>query len=131
MRFFRRFKSDKSVQKTYTRAGLVFGDAVSYLYMGECVGFDFMHKRWQKWEEEYALRGYRTVSLDDFISAGGYGKNINHLLGQKREANEQPIYHATRFEEEYNPQPPVVTMDKLNKQNPNTVQYHLPSTKEQ
>ncbi len=101
MKFLRQFMNDQKVEKKYVLAGAQFGDAVSYIYMGECIGFESMLNRWSDWEKEYINRGYRTVALDDFIELGGYGKNIDHLLRQKRDENEVPIYHAQIYRDIY------------------------------
>lgn len=85
------------VKWRYVNAGADFGDAVSYDFLGECVGFDKLFKRWAGWEREYARRGYRTISLDAFIGFGGYGEPIDNLVGVKREEGEEPIYHADHY----------------------------------
>ncbi len=41
------------------------------------------------------------MSLDDFINFAAYGNAVDHLLGQKREDNEEQILHAQRFIERY------------------------------
>ena len=83
------------VQKRYTNVGKRFGDDVSYVpAMGECIGFESDLNRWADWEKEYSDRGFRTVSLDEFIKAGGYGKSIDNLLSVKRNEGEHPILHA-------------------------------------
>ena len=48
----RRLLPDRLVEWLYVRAGIAFGDATSYIYMGKCVGFDRMFKKWKKWEAE-------------------------------------------------------------------------------
>lgn len=91
---------DKMVEKKYIKAGAAFGDAVSYIYMGRCVGFEKLFENWRKWEAEYARRGYHTVSLDDFIEYGGYGKTIKKL-GIKRQQDEKPVFHAEIYRQKY------------------------------
>lgn len=98
--FFSRFLSDKNVEKRYVRAGGEFGQAVSYLYMGECIGFKNLLSKWQKWEAEYARRGYRTLPIDDFIEYGGYGKPLEGL-GVKRNENEKIVSHAQIYRRLY------------------------------
>lgn len=89
------FLTNHFVQKRYSNAGKRFGDDVSYApAMGECIGFESDLNKWANWENEYANRGYKTVSLDQFIQAGGYGKPIDNLLGVKRNEGENPILHA-------------------------------------
>ena len=72
--FFVSFLSDRTVEARYVRAGGRFGDAVSYVYMGECIGFKRMLHAWARWEKEYARRGYRTLSLDTFEEYGGVSR---------------------------------------------------------
>lgn len=92
-RFYRRFLTDRQVEKRYANSGCVFGDAVSYLAFGECEGFESMLQKWANWEREYANRGYRTLPIDDFIAAGGYGKELI-AIGTKRLPGEQAVFHA-------------------------------------
>lgn len=92
-RFFKRFLTDRQVEKRYANSGCVFGDAVSYLFIGECENFESMLRKWADWEHEYALRGYRTLPIDDFIAAGGYGKKLSKI-GEKRMLGEQAVFHA-------------------------------------
>ena len=132
MKFIRRFMSDQKVEKRYVSAGAQFGDAVSYLYMGECIGFESMLNRLEDWEQEYVNRGYRTVSIDDFIEFGGYGTSIDNFLGVKLEANEDPIFHANIYRNNYlgNVVPAVDLDGMLNKKkSPQSGTYILPSTK--
>lgn len=91
---------DKDLEEKYVKAGGQFGSAVSYIYMGECVGFEDMLNKWADLEKEYAARGFRTVSLDDFVSYGGYGTEITNL-NQAREVGEGPIFHAELYREHF------------------------------
>ena len=97
---FERFMTDKRIEKRYAEAGRIFGDAVSYIYMGECVGFDSMLAKWEKLEAEYAKRGYRTLPVDDFVAYGGYGTPLNDL-GVRRAKGEEPVFHAKIYREVY------------------------------
>jgi len=90
----------RRIVKKYFNAGLDFGDAVSYYYMGECIGFQKLFNKWQKYEKKYAALGFKTIPLDDFVSGGGYGVEIDNLLYVKLQANEQPVYHADEFDSE-------------------------------
>lgn len=69
--------------------------------MGKCIDFDAFFNDWKRWEAEYARRGFRTVSADRFVAAGGYGESLEGLLGKKREANEAPVFHAEILERDY------------------------------
>ena len=116
MSIFKRLISDSGVEKRYLRAGAEFGDAVSYLYMGECLDFRIRLLVWEDWEEEYAKRGYRTMPLDDFVEFGGYGKSIDHLLGKEREDEEEPIFYAKIFQEVFpDGIPPIINLDSVEK----------------
>lgn len=67
MGLLQKLYSDNSVREKYFRAGYTFAHAASFLYMGECVGFDSMFNSWARWEQEYASRGYIPFSFDDFF----------------------------------------------------------------
>ena len=99
-KMLKRFMTDKQVERCYVKAGAVFGDAVSYIYMGECVGFTDLLAKWEKWEAEYAKRGYRTLPVDDFVDHGGYGMPFKDL-GAKRTKGEKPVFHAKIYRELY------------------------------
>jgi hypothetical protein len=130
MRLFERLMSDKQVEKKYVREGAQFGSAVSYIYMGECIGFKSMLNRWAKWEQEYSLRGYRTVSLDDFVDLGGYGKPVDQFLGVRRQENEEPILHAQVYKNEFLGKiEPVIDVQKMMSDGqPQVGSYGLTST---
>lgn len=120
--------SDKTVKRLYTEAGTTFGDAVSYLYMGECVGFREMLEAWRKWEKEYANRGYRTVSLNAFVNAGGYDVSLQGL-GEKCVDGEEIVLHAELFLEQHaEPIPPAVDMERLLDGSVQIGSYEVPST---
>lgn len=89
------------IVEQYVRAGAVFGEAISYLYMGECVGFHSMKERWAKLERLYADLGYRTIPLEDFVEYGGYGKSIDHLVRIRRDDGETALLHADTFARNY------------------------------
>lgn len=89
------------IVEQYIRSGAVFGEALSYLHMGECVGFQGMKERFAKLERLYADLGYRTIPLEDFLEYGGYGKAIDHLVRVKRAEGEEPILHAITFQQRY------------------------------
>lgn len=122
---------DKLIKDRYVEHGKDFGDAVSYIYMGECIGFEGYLNTWAKYESEYANRGYRTISLDDFISAGGYGKSISHLVGVKRNEDEKPVLHAEIYREKYlGKVHPEIDLNKVMEGEIQHGTYVLPSTKE-
>ncbi len=128
---FERWFSDKFVARRYVVVGATIGDALSYCYIGIPVGFVVMHKRWEKWEKEYARRGYRTISLDDFIEYGGYDESLKNIL-VKRNSDEQPVFHATIYRERYM-NTPLEPQNLLHLKKGRTVsgRYVLPSTKDE
>ena len=119
--------SDDDVEKEYIRSGARFGDMVSYINMGECSGFKRALRRWTRWENEYARRGYRTLSVDAFWGYGGYGIPLVGLR-LKRESKEAPIFHAELYRERYlgKIKPVVTAGDML--EGPKSGTYALPST---
>lgn len=92
-------KSDSTIINKYFEAGTDFGDAVSYIYMGECIGFEKLFDAWEDLEKEVAKRGYQTISVDDFVAAGGYGKDLPGL--RKLKKSEEAILHAKYYRENY------------------------------
>jgi len=132
MKFIKKLLSYSAVEKKYVRAGATFGDAVSFLYMGECIGFKNLLNKWAVWEEEYARRGFRTVSIDRFVQLEGYGKSIANVIGQKREKGENPVFHAKIYREQFlGKVAPTVDLEKMMTDNkPQFGQYTLPSTEQ-
>lgn len=95
---WRRFLPDWLVIYRYVQSGSNLGDAESYSFMGECIAYDRLMKRWEAWEAEYARRGYRPLSLFDFIDHGGYGVPLSGI-GQKLSPEENVILHAKVWRE--------------------------------
>jgi hypothetical protein len=135
---FLRFLRDRTVEKYYIAVGRVFGNAVSYIYMGECVGFETLLASWEKWETEYSRRGYRTLPLDDFVEYGGYGIPLKNV-GKKRSRCEEGISHAKIYREEHLGKiPPAINISNMMgggeeqgspKSHTTIGTYFLPSTK--
>lgn len=117
-------------EKKYIKAGANFGFAVSLLYMGECTGFKQRLEEWSRLEKEYVRQGFRTVSLDEFVRLGGYGKPIDELIGEKLEQDEEPIFHAEIYEEHFlGKVAPVVDINTMMADGKSQIgQYVLPST---
>jgi len=88
--------SDAFVEKRYVDAGLAFGDLLSYSYMGAGSGYERLLSRWEFWEAVYAERGFRTIPLDAFIDAGGYGAPLPPY-GIRRPSGENAVRHAKNF----------------------------------
>ncbi len=119
------------LEKKYLKSGASFGNAVSYLYMGECVEFKENLEKWQTWEQEYSRRGYRTINLHKFVEFGGYGLNIDYLIGQKRKENEQPLLHAEIYKTKYlGKTKPAADIGKLVDGEIQSGNYELPSTEQ-
>ena len=93
--------TNEEIVTAYVNAGAEFGDVVSYIYMGECIGFADLLAQWEKTEAAYAELGYRTLSIDDFVSFGGYGKSIDDLLKVPRKEGEKAVLHAAYYRENF------------------------------
>ena len=79
---------EENLIHNYFRAGLSFGEAVSYLTIaGPCSDYDKRELLFNQLEEEYVRMGYKKIPFDKFIEAGGYTNSlaIVHLLGIKDE----------------------------------------------
>jgi hypothetical protein len=124
------FFTDEQVQKRYVKAGAFFGDALSCSYLGEPAGVQSLLSRWAKWEREYVRRGYKTLSLDVFISYGGYGTPLEGL-GTLRNDKEPAAYHAEIYRQKYLGKiNPAVDMSKLMAGECQKGEYVPPSTEE-
>ncbi len=91
--------STSAVEKKYLEAGRVFGDNLSYIFLGKCVEFEKNLDKLISWELEYAKRGFKTIPLNEFVEFGGYGKDIKNSLGKKRDAGEKPLYPAQNYKD--------------------------------
>lgn len=92
---------DSDVANAYVEAGTAFGGAVSDVgSMGECIGFEKLLTAFQRTEEAYSARGYRTLSVDAFVRAGGWGRPLAGLL-ELRAAGEEPVLHGQLYREHY------------------------------
>ena len=80
-------------------AGRVFGDNLSYIFLGKCVEFEKNLDKLISWELEYAKRGFKTIPLNEFVEFGRYGKDIKNILGKKRDAGEKPLYPAQNYKD--------------------------------
>ena len=56
---------------------------------------------WEKTEQAYAAMGFKTLSVDDFRSFGGYGIDIEPLLRVPRKAGEEPMFHAAYYRDHF------------------------------
>lgn len=71
MKFLKNLWS-KVVVWRYTDLGLTYGDALSYSFMGECIGFKSLERKFKFWERRYVSLGYKPIEVDDWVTAGGY-----------------------------------------------------------
>lgn len=90
---------DKIVGR-YKEFSTIFGDALSYNYLGT-IQFSFETKSFSEeeafkeldlLEHAYAALGYRIIDISDWISYGGYGKDIDKLWLSKRDPGERPVF---------------------------------------
>lgn len=102
--FFKRFvpsPTDAQVTQQYVATGKEFGSVASNLgAMGECIGFEKYLSAWEKAEKDYSDRGFRTLSVDAFIGAGGWAERLEGLY-QLREVGEPPVLHAAYYREHF------------------------------
>ena len=124
--------SDNAVAERYVKAGAAVGETVSYFYLGLSPFFELAHDAWKGWEKEYAGRGFRTISLDDFIQFGGYGISIENRLGKRRNTHELPVFHAQLFTPEHyhSLQPRTSLQELIQEEKPFSGAYELPGTED-
>lgn len=60
----------------YVRYGMAYGDELSYSYMGTSA----VSREWQYnfFTKLYVALGYKPISIDDFVIAGGY-RGVKYL----------------------------------------------------
>lgn len=88
---------DKKVIENYVIAGMEFGEAVNLICLGECIGFEDLLNKWEEFEHAYACLGFRTCSIDDFVSAVRLEIDVKNKLEIPRDLDEKPIYHAAHY----------------------------------
>lgn len=121
-------RRDEKVIEAYLTAGAQFGDVVSYLYMGECVGFEELLAKWEVAERAYAALGYRTLSIDDFEQLGGWGKPVELYVA--RQEGEEPVYHAAYYRQNYlHKVKPAIDFAELVKGHVQSGNWAVPTTK--
>lgn len=122
--------SDQYVKKRYKQAGAIFGDASSYSFMGECANVKRLLGSWAFWEQEFIRRGYRSVSLDQFIGYGGWAKPLENF-GEKRNEGEKPTFHADIYRKLYLGRiKPAIKFSALLEGELQVGEYTSPSTEE-
>lgn len=60
-----------------------------------------MFSKWDIWEAEYLKRGFRSLPIDEFISAGGYSREIDDQIMLRRKPEERAVSHAQIYKERY------------------------------
>lgn len=106
--------TDDQLVESYVLHGSEFGSVVSMIYMGECVGFEELLTAWENAEAHYAELGYRTLTVDAFVSYGGWGHDIADLVRVPRDIGEEPVYHARYYREHFLGQcPPAIDFNKM------------------
>ncbi len=120
---------DSLVIGRYCKVGSIYGDLESYSYMGEIPGLRNWLAKWVFWEEEIVRRGYRAISLDNFILyGGGYVKNPPQV--QLRLLGEEPKYHARIRQEQLALGKPEGCKVRQHFDGSFTGSYTVPSTEE-
>lgn len=116
--------------RKYLHSGCTFAEAVSYLYIGECYGFKNLLNRWAKAERRYAGKGFKTLSLDDFLNNYYQQHNLYPFLGEKLKENQSPVYHAELYREHYlgKVRPAFDFNAMMQDGQPRTGTFELPST---
>lgn len=89
------------ITQCYLDTGIDFGDAVSQIHMGECIGFDELLTSWEVAERAYADAGFRTISLDCFMHVGGWGGQFAESIEWPREQGEPVVLHAAFYREKF------------------------------
>lgn len=108
-------RRQKKIVDEYRNAGSDFGNAVSYLYLGECIDFREKFERWEAAEQAYAGLGFRTLSIDDFVQIGGYSNTLDEKFRVSRELSERIVLHAAVYRERFltSPIAPAVNLSAL------------------
>ena len=78
-----RIYPDWFLLRRYKKIGTIYGDMRSYCYMGEPIGYQRIKNKLLKLENECKRRGYTLVHRDTWVEAGGYGRDVDHLIGRK------------------------------------------------
>ena len=120
--------TDEEVVANYVLTGTEFGDVVSMIYLGECIGFENLLASWETAERAYANLGYRTLPVDDFVDAGGYGKELTGLR-IPREIDENPVYHAAYYRKTFLNKNVMVSAEPVGTSGAWTGTYVRPTTK--
>lgn len=69
--------------KRYKKLGISLGDNLSYSYMGQFLGYHSQKLKFLSLQEKIISYGYQPISLNSFISVGGYGHAPELLILHK------------------------------------------------
>lgn len=75
---------EKIVIHKYVSTGLHWGDATSYDFMGEPLGYKSLCKKMDVWELEYEKLDYIPLDRERWVEAGGYGREYKSQLRLKK-----------------------------------------------
>ena len=97
------YYNDDVIEVMYLNAGALFGELIYDRWPDDRGDLCDMLDAWQKWEKEYAARGYKTLSLDAFIAIGALDQHpvTAFGLGRLRVSGEATVLHAPHFREHY------------------------------
>jgi hypothetical protein len=91
---------DDELINAYVLAGTQFGEVVNMIYFGECVGFEEMLSTWERTEMAYSTMGFRTLSIDEFVTLAR-GDHADDLLLVPRKEGEKVVLHAAIYRRLY------------------------------
>jgi hypothetical protein len=76
---------EKIVINRYVSAGLHWGDATSYGFLGETVNYNSLTQNLKYWEDKYVKLGYIPVRPQRWVESGGYGLEYESQLKKRKE----------------------------------------------
>lgn len=76
---------EKIVINRYVSAGLYWGDAASYSFMGYTANYNSLTQNLKYWEDKYVKLGYIPVRHQRWIESGGYGLEYESQLKKRKE----------------------------------------------
>ncbi len=94
-------QSIKEIENQYVSAANDFALEASFSYFGKCNDFEKLLDAWEITEKKYSDLGFKTIGLDSLINFVRIGEPIEHLLGQLRLQNEEPVFHADIYRKKY------------------------------
>ena len=73
-----------SLRKRYYNAGIDLAEADSYWYIGKCIGYDKLEKKFKKLETKWLKKGNYPIPLEIFLEANSR-KDTYTFLDRKHE----------------------------------------------